>query len=111
MVHFLTDLKMPIECIRNGFGDGLQQSHLFGMTFEHVVRFIDREYGEEIRQKTIEGWKDTKFSYGVKFCFLNAFGVGRLVCKNKTLYGIWMIPKMMCLLLKQKKGHLTLLTK
>ena len=63
------------------------------MTFEHVVRFIDREYGEEIRQKTIEGWKDTKFSYGVKFCFLNAFGVGRLVCKNKTLMGYGDYPR------------------
>lgn len=79
--------KDAIECIRNGFGDGFQQSHLFGMTLEHVVRFLDREYGEDIRQKTIEGWKDTQFAYGVKFCFLNSFSGGRLICKNKTLMG------------------------
>ena len=79
--------KDAIECIRNGFGDGLQQSHLFGMNLEHVVRYIDREYGEEIRQKTIEGWKDARFSYGVKFCFFNSFSGGRLVCKHKNLMG------------------------
>ena len=70
--------KDAIECIRNGFGDGLQQSKLFGLTMEHVVRFIDREYGEEIRRKTIEGWKDTKFAYGVKFSYLNSFSGGSL---------------------------------
>lgn len=79
--------KDAIECIRNGFGDGFQQSQFFGMTLEHVVRYIDREYGEEIRQKTIEGWKDARFSYGVKFCFLNSFSGGRLVCKHKDLMG------------------------
>lgn len=79
--------KDAIECIRNGLGDGFQQSKLFGFTMEHVVRFIDREYGEEIRRKTIEGWKDTKFAYGVKFSYLNSFSSGRLVMKNKTLMG------------------------
>lgn len=79
--------KDAIECIRNGFGDGFQVSHLVGINIENVVRFIDREYGEEIRQKTIEGWKDAKFSYGVKFCYVNSFDSGRLVCKNKTLMG------------------------
>mgnify|MGYP000014054491 FL=1 len=79
--------KDAIECIRNGLGDGFQQSKLFDFTMEHVVRFIDREYGEEIRRKTIEGWKDTKFAYGVKFSYLNSFSGGRLVMKNKTLMG------------------------
>ena len=79
--------KDAIECIRNGFGDGFQQSHLFGMTLEHVVRYIDREYGEEIRQKTIKEWKDARFSYGVKFYFLNSFSRGKLVCKHKDLMG------------------------
>lgn len=84
---FTNKPKDAIECIRNGFGDGLQQSKLFGFTTEHVVRFIDREYGEEIRCKTLEGWKDAKFAYGVKFSYLNSFSGGRLVMKNKTLMG------------------------
>lgn len=79
--------KDAIECIRNGFGDGFQQSKLFGFTMGHVVRFIDREYGEDVRRKTLEGWKDAKFSYGVKFLYLNSFSDGRLVMKNHTLIG------------------------
>lgn len=79
--------KDAIECISKGFGDGLQQSKLFGFTMDHVVRFIDRKYGENIRQKTLKGWKDTKFAYGVKFSFLNSFSGGRLVMKNKSLMG------------------------
>lgn len=82
---FTNKPKDAIECIKNGFGDGFQQSKLFSFTMEHVVRFIDREYGEKIRRKTIEGWKDTKFAYGVKFSYLNSFSGGRLVMKNKTL--------------------------
>ena len=77
--------KDAIECIINGFGDALECTQIVGMNIEHVVRFIDREYGENIRQKTIEGWKDAKFAYAVKFYFLNSFGNGRLICKNKTL--------------------------
>lgn len=79
--------KDAIECIKNGFGDGLQQSKLFGFTMEHVIRFIDREYGEKIRLKTIECWKDMNFAYGVKFSFLNSFSGGRFVMKNETLMG------------------------
>lgn len=79
--------KDAIECIRKGLGDGFSQSHLFGMSLENVVRFIDREYGEEIRQKTLEGWKNAKFAFGVSFNFLNSFSGGRNVCKNKCLFG------------------------
>lgn len=79
--------KDAIECIRAGLGDGFSQSHLLGFTFDKVVRFIDREYGESIRQKTLEGWKNTKFAYGVSFGFLNSFSGSRKVCKNKSLFG------------------------
>lgn len=79
--------KDAIECIRNGFGDGFQQSHLFGMTIDRVVKFIDRGYGEEIRKKTIDGWKDAKFAYAIKFSYLGSFSNGCLVCKDKTLMG------------------------
>lgn len=77
--------KDAIECIRDGFGDGLQQSRLLGFTVNHVVRFIDRDYGEEIRSKTIDGWKDAKFAYGVKFSYLSSFSDGKLITKSKTL--------------------------
>jgi len=84
-----TDKPMDaIESIRNGIGDGLQQSKLFGFTMMHVLRFLDREYGENIRQKTVEGWKDSKFAYAVKMSYLNSFEGGREVLKNMKLYDI-----------------------
>ena len=87
MGSFLERPKDAIDCIRNGFGDGFLQSYLFGMSLESVVRFIDREYGEEIRQKTLEGWKNAKFAFAVSFTYLNSFSGGRKVCENKCLYG------------------------
>ena len=77
--------KDAIECIRNGFGDAIEGARILGIGIQDVVRFIDREYGENLRQKTIEGWKNAQFAYAVKFCFLNSFSGGRLVCKDKTL--------------------------
>jgi len=84
---FLGRPKDAIECIRADFGDGFSQSHLFGMSLENVVRFIDRKHGESIRQKTLEGWKNAKFAYGVSFGYLNSFNGSRNVCKNKCLFG------------------------
>ena len=84
---FIDRPKDAIECIRNGFADAFYESYLLGMKSLNVVRYIDRVYGEEIRQKTIDGWKDAKFCYGVKFCFLNAITRGNLVTKNKELMG------------------------
>ena len=86
---FLDKPKDAIECIKNGFGDAIRHSHLFGLVLENVVKYLDREYGEEIRQKSIEGWKDAKFSYGVKFCYLNSFSNGRLISKDKTLMNLY----------------------
>ena len=82
---FTGRIKDAIECIRNGFGDAIKQSHLLGFNIDHVVRYIDREYGESIRQQSIEGWKDTVFAYGVKFSFINSFSDGNLIMKDETL--------------------------
>lgn len=46
-----------IESIRKDYGDVITAYS------DNVVFFIDRAYGEELRKKTIEGWKDAKFAY------------------------------------------------
>lgn len=84
---FLNRPKDAIECIRNGYGDVMKVCHIFGLKMEHVVRYIDRNYGEELRQKTLEGWKDAKFAYGVKFEVLNSFSGGSLVKGEDELMG------------------------
>ena len=78
-------IKDAIECIRSDFGDAIEQSHLLGFSMDHVVRYIDRKYGESIRQQSIEDWKDTVFAYGVKFRFINSFYDGNLIMKDETL--------------------------
>lgn len=80
---FLDKPKDAIECIRNGFGDIIQRSKTFDFAVEHVVRFIDREYGETLRNLTLDEWKNTKFVYGIKF--IDSFGDRRIVMKNKAL--------------------------
>ena len=82
---FLNKPKDALDCIKNGFGDALTTSSFLCFNSLHVIRYIDREYGEEIREKTLEGWKDTKFAYGIKFSYLNSFSDGQLLMKNNTL--------------------------
>lgn len=82
---FLNKPKDALDCIQNGFGDALTTSSFLGFNSLHVIRYIDREYGEKIREKTLDGWKDTKFAYGIKFSYLNSFSDGRLLMKNNKL--------------------------
>ena len=59
--------KDMIESIRRGFGDAIVQSmHIYAPIFE-VRYYLDREYGDQLRLKTIEGWKNTEFAYGMYF--------------------------------------------
>lgn len=63
---FIGRIADAIRAIREGYGDALQTANgLF--TTESVVRFINRERGEEIRKKTIEGWTNATFSWIVKW--------------------------------------------
>lgn len=82
---FMDKPKDAIECIQNDFGDALSQSTFLGFSTLHVIRYIDRDYGEKIREKTLEGWKGVKFGYGIKFSYINSFSEGRFLLKNKTL--------------------------
>lgn len=54
--------------IINGNGDAMRHETFLGMNFIDVVYFLDREYGEEMKRKSIEGWKDTKFAWVLKIC-------------------------------------------
>lgn len=63
---FTNRIKDAIDTIIAGNGDCITSFNTIG---EHikVLYFLDREYGESIRQKTIEDWKDTKFAYVIKY--------------------------------------------
>ena len=51
-----------ITSIKRGYGDVISVRHIL-VSLESVLYFLDREYGESLRKKTIEGWKQTKFGY------------------------------------------------
>lgn len=66
---FFTDrIGDAADEVINGDGDAIKYKTFLGMNFINVAYFIDREYGEEMKRKSIEGWKDTKFAWVLKNC-------------------------------------------
>lgn len=63
--RFYTRIHDAVTTIRNGEGDCLKANNLFENIIS-VVYFLDRNYGEKMRRKSIEGWKDTEFGWSVE---------------------------------------------
>lgn len=59
---FTGRIKDAVETIRNGDGDCIQTNKMLVKTIR-VVYFLDREVGERLRKKSIEGWKDANFGW------------------------------------------------
>lgn len=59
--------KDMIESIKRGFGDVIVSYNLMGGQFDYVRYYLNREYGDKLRSKTIEGWKNAEFAYGLYF--------------------------------------------
>lgn len=78
---FTNKIGNAVQAVRDGAGDVIQTMSLFG---EHisVLYFLDREYGEEMRRKTMDGWKDAKFAYALKFCNKDSMSGGYFINKN-----------------------------
>lgn len=75
--------KDMIESIRKGYGDVICRG-IFGI--EYVLYFLDREYGESLRKKTLEGWRGAKFAYGL-FCDSIPVNIhGKLEYNEKDIY-------------------------
>lgn len=62
---FTGRVKDAVETIRNGNGDCIQQTQLM-FKFTHVCYFLNREIGEQLRAKSIEGFKDTRFGWSIE---------------------------------------------
>lgn len=70
---FSGHIKDAIDEIRYGIGDAITSSSLFQGMFKctrtstiRVCHYLDREYGESLKKKSIEGWKDAKFCYAIQ---------------------------------------------
>lgn len=78
-------IKDAIDTIKNGNGDCIKQLNLFGK-HDRVLYFIDRKVGEELRAKSLEGWKDTKFGWAVECGNKNSFsGYAPINLKGKRI--------------------------
>ena len=78
-------IKDAVEMIRNGNGDCISSMKFIGR-IDKVLYFLDRQVGEELRQKSLEGWKDTKFGWAIECGYKNSFsGYSMLNKKNERI--------------------------
>ena len=77
--------KDMIESIRRGYGDVICCYQSF-LRIDRVLYFLDRDYGESLRKKTIEGWKDTKFAYGLYCDSISVNTCGQLEYGRQNIY-------------------------
>lgn len=56
-----------LESIKKGYGDVIVVNDsllpFFNLRSERVLYFLDRKYGEDLRQQTLEDWEHTVFKY------------------------------------------------
>mgnify|MGYP004679591093 FL=1 len=79
---FTDKIKDAILCIRNGYADCIVKSNFLNMLI--LRKYIDKNYGKPLRDKTIEGFKNTKFAYAIKFTPYNSFTNDGLYLSNNN---------------------------
>lgn len=78
-------IKDAVDMIRNGNGDCIQSVKLFGRV-DKVIYFLNRKVGEELRQKLLDGWKDTMFGWAIECGYKSSFaGYSMLNRKNERI--------------------------
>lgn len=78
-------IKDAVDMIKNGNGDCIQSAKLFGRV-DKVIYFLDRKVGEELRQKSLDGWKDTRFGWAIECGYKSSFaGYSMLNKKNERI--------------------------
>lgn len=65
-------IKDAVDMIKSGNGDCIKSIQLFGR-HDSVLYFLDRTIGEELRKKSLDGWKDTKFGWEIECGNKNSF--------------------------------------
>lgn len=65
-------IKDAVDTIKSGNGDCIKSIQLFGR-HDSVVYFLDRTIGEELRKKSLNGWKDTKFGWAIECGSKNSY--------------------------------------
>ena len=81
-------IKDAVDMIKSGNGDCIKS--IFG-SHESVLYFLDRTIGEELRKKSLDGWKDTKFGWAIECGYKNSFSGYFML--NKKMERISMFDK------------------
>lgn len=80
---FTGRIKDAVETIRSGEGDAIVIKSIMGMKFIDVVYFLDRKIGDELRTKSIDGFKNAEF--GWQIVASNYLGCSPINAKNETV--------------------------
>lgn len=78
-------IKDAVDMIKAGNGDCIKSSQSI-VKHDKVLYFINRTIGEELRQKSLDGWKDTKFGWAIEYGNKNSFSGYTML--NKKMSGI-----------------------
>lgn len=62
---FVNRIGDAVHAIKEGYGDEIRISSLFGGS-ESVLRYVDREHGEEARKRCLQYYQNAKFIWGIK---------------------------------------------
>lgn len=73
-LSYIGRIKDAVDMIKNGNGDCIKSTNIFGSEIIKVVYFVDRKVGDELRKKSLDGWKDTEFGYGIEYGYKGGFG-------------------------------------
>ena len=63
---FVNRIADAVDEVVNGDGDAISVVKILGVETMSVLYFLDREYGESLKENSIKGWKDTKFGWAIK---------------------------------------------
>lgn len=88
LVKFVFPASRPgdaIQSVLDGYADALQSGGVFQPSHAlHPIIFVDREFGDKIRKTTSEGFKGTKWKYGISFRDHRSISCGHLIHRSNT---------------------------
>lgn len=86
--HFYNLIKDAIQAIREDYADAIICKDQTVGGFIKVVRFVDEAVGREYRNKTLNGWKNTKFGCALRAGCKNSWSGYSLIGNNGEKLGI-----------------------
>lgn len=81
-------IKDAVDTIKSGNGDCIKSMQMFGR-HDKVLYFLDRTIGEELRKKSLDGWKDTKFGWTIEYGNKNSFSGYSMINKKMERISIF----------------------